>query len=157
MNFADRLSIEYMMNKGLYAKYQAAKKENKQNVFAQKKQKFRKEILDIVKQLLENADKQEKEENNDDENNEDNDDANNNTDDDDELTLQPNVIHSFDTFVQNCIDNIEDFQHEKKRRQKDENCTPFFTEEEDEQSSSSSSSSNSEKNDSDDNDDENET
>ena len=123
MNFEERLALECMMNKSMFAKYQAVKKKNEKTEYQIKKQEHRQDILKIVERLFDD--------------NDDNDDDDTKKQTDDNITthenvmiLHPKVIHSFDHFVQNCIENIEDFQ----RPEIEEECAPFFTDECDENS-----------------------
>ena len=136
MNFADRLSIECMMNKGLYAKYQSAQKQTQKTEFQLKKKQYHDEIQKIVQRLLDdNNDKKEK----DDANDEEEDDASNKSIEEEEiqLVLHPKVINHFNDFVSACIENLDDFHddfpNKTKKKQEQEECAPMFMEESDEE------------------------
>ena len=141
MKFADRLAVECMMNKGMYAKYQAAQQKTQKTSFQLKKEQYRDEIQDIVRRLL--TKEKEKEEEKDTNNQSDNDDANKEEEEEEEeedankneMILHPKVINHFNDFVSACIENLDDFQDEanKTEKEREEEEAPFFTEDSDEE------------------------
>lgn len=84
MNFEDRLSLEYMINPGLYQKYQKNIRDGQKQEFQQKKAIHAAEIEQIVSQLLS---------------------KNSNAA---ERLISPRVIHSFEEFVKRCIEDFEE-------------------------------------------------
>ena len=135
MNFADRMSLECMMNKGLYAKYQSAQKQIQKTTFQLKQQQYRDEIQHIVQRLLneDNADTNKNEKENANKSIKDNDEEKNKTEF--ELVLHPKVINHFNDFVSACIENLDDYYDEVclKEEKEEEECAPIFMEESDEE------------------------
>ncbi len=127
MNFADRLSLECMMNKSMYAKYQLVQQNTQKTLFQLKKEQYRDEIQNIVWRLLQ--DKVEKEDKEDKEDEK--------VEKEDEMILHPKVINYFNDFVGACIENLDDFQGEsnktEKEREKEETCASMFSEDSDEE------------------------
>ena len=132
MNFADRMALECMINKSMYAKYQDALKKQP-NEFQLQKIKYKDDILNIVEQLLSVAsDNDDNSESGKNECGNDADANNADVDSDDELILHPQVVNRFDDFARSCIENIRDFLEEKNKEKEEDAIAPIFTEEEDE-------------------------
>ena len=102
MNFVDRLSLECMMNKRMYSKYQDALKKNQPTNFQQQKIQYKTDILNIVQRLLVSQTEEE-------------------STAPDDIILHPKVIHCFNDFVSNCIENIQDFEDKPKKEKDAEN------------------------------------
>ena len=102
MNFVDRLSLECMMNKRMYSKYQDALKKNQPTNFQQQKIQYKTDILNIVQRLLVSQTEEESTAS-------------------DDIILHPKVIHCFNDFVSNCIENIQDFEDKLKKEKDAEN------------------------------------
>ena len=118
MNFVDRLSLECMMNKRMYSKYQDALKKNQPTNFQDQKIQYKKDILNIVQRLLVSQTEEE-------------------STAPDDIILHPKVIHCFNDFVRNCIENIQDFEDkpkdddEKENEDKDEDNDAEFDDDDD--------------------------